>query len=113
MITPVTRLTAAVGEEPVYVVGFDATHALCVFSDGHLSYVEHRDVTIKFPYDLEAEVWFQFGGQDADTANRLQDGETATGSVDGVQPTGASGEDADSLPLADGLSDSDVAEPAD
>lgn len=104
MITPVTRLTATVNEEPVYVVGFDATHALCVWGDGHIQYVEHRDVQIRFPYDLAAEVWFQFGGSD---------GETPTGSDDGVQSPGAPGEDADALSRADGFSDGDVAESAD
>jgi hypothetical protein len=100
LITPIARLTGLVGDTPVVIVGFDATHCLCVLEDGHLEYIEHRDVSVQFWEDLAARVWLIEGGNS---------GETDTESADGVQPEGAQ-DDADALSRSDGRGDDDVAE---
>lgn len=42
---------------PVLIVGFDATHALCVEHDGRLAYVEMGDLIVDWMFDAEAEIW--------------------------------------------------------
>jgi hypothetical protein len=99
-MTPIARLPAICNGEAVMIVGFDATHALCVFGDGHLSYVEHSDLAVTFFRDLEAGFWFEYGRSDGE-ADALEE--------DGVQSPGAPGE-AEALPRPDGRSDDDVVE---
>jgi hypothetical protein len=94
------RLTAMAGDLPVVVVAFDATHGLCVFEDGHLEYIEHRDLRVEFFRDLEAIFWYDYG---------RQNGPTDPGPDDEVRPTGTQ-PPTGALPRADGRSDSDVAE---
>jgi hypothetical protein len=100
MITPIARIPALVADQPVVIIGFDATHGLCVFGNGHIEYVEHRELKVVFFRDLEVGYWFDYGGQY---------GETEVGSGDEVQPERAPG-DAPSLSRTDGRSDDDVAE---
>ena len=100
-MTPM-RVPALVGSDPVVIIAFDATHALCAFSDGHIDYVEHRELRVVFFRDLEIDYWLTYGGQH---------GETEAGSGDEMHPVAASS-DAASLPRADGRGDDDVVEPA-
>lgn len=78
-MTPVHYM-ALVGTEPVVIIAFDATHALCAFGDGHIDYVEHRELRVSFFRDLELDYWFAYGGQ--------SDGATDSGQTGDVPATG-------------------------
>lgn len=56
------RLPALHRGRPIIIVGFDATHALCV-EEGRLRYVEHAEIEIPWQGDAEAFVWNELGGQ--------------------------------------------------
>jgi hypothetical protein len=55
------RLRALWRGRPIFIVGFDATHALCVV-DGELQYIDHKDLHVTWEGDDEAFVWRQLGG---------------------------------------------------
>lgn len=42
---------------PMLILGFDATHALCVTVEGRLEYVEHSNLILDWTFDPEAEIW--------------------------------------------------------
>ena len=55
------RLRALWRGRPVLIVGFDATHALCV-ANGEFQYLEHNEIRVTWEGDDEAFVWTQLGG---------------------------------------------------
>lgn len=67
------RLRAVSNGRPVLIVGFDATHALCVVN-GEFQYVEHGDLTVTWEGDDEAFVWTQLGGTYEEAGDPAGDG---------------------------------------
>lgn len=59
------RLPALHRGRPIIIVGFDATHALCV-EEGRLRYVEHAEIEVSWQGDDSALLWTEFGGQYAE-----------------------------------------------
>lgn len=43
------------------IVGFDATHALCVVN-GEFQYLEHKELQVPWQSDADALLWVEFGG---------------------------------------------------
>ena len=69
MMPYVGRLPALWGSRPVMIVGFDATHVLCVV-DSMLQYVEHKEITIPWHGDEAAMIWEWYGGpREADASD--------------------------------------------
>ena len=61
MMPYVGRLPALWRTQPVLIVGFDATHAMCVV-EGKLHYVEHGELFIPWQGDEGALMWEIYGG---------------------------------------------------
>lgn len=69
---------------PILVLGFDATHAICVVPDGSIEYVGIGDVKVDWLFDAEVGVWtsstlIEGEEEDADTSELDSGSETDEG----------------------------------
>ena len=62
------RLPAIFLGKPVLIVGFDATHALCINGEGRLVYIEHKDLEIPLHGDAEGVYWMESGYEVSEAA---------------------------------------------